>query len=88
VITKTLTGSAVGAGLEYALGGGWSIKGEYLQLGSKITARRGIAMRRHLIDGKRSNFDAPSISHRVRRRGLFLFSHPSAAAISACRPID
>jgi outer membrane immunogenic protein len=32
-VTKTLTGYAVGAGLEYALGHGWSIKGEYLHLG-------------------------------------------------------
>jgi outer membrane immunogenic protein len=32
-VSKTLAGYAVGGGLEYALGHGWSIKGEYLHLG-------------------------------------------------------
>src|ERR1700743_2342399 len=30
---KTLTGYAVGAGAEYALGNNWSIRGEYLHMG-------------------------------------------------------
>jgi outer membrane immunogenic protein len=32
-MSKTLVGYAVGGGMEYALGRGWSIKGEYLHLG-------------------------------------------------------
>jgi outer membrane immunogenic protein len=32
-VSKTLVGYAVGGGMEYALGRGWSIKGEYLHLG-------------------------------------------------------
>ena len=36
---KTVTGVAAGAGLEYALAGNWSIKGEYLYLGIDETVQ-------------------------------------------------